>query len=470
MHMPPTGVSAYGCSRPWTGQSLCAQATASLVMDVGKIRAQFPILKVQVPSTSGKPNPLRYFDHAASTHAPRPVIDAVVDLAESGYANVHRANYHLSRAATDAFEGARASLIKFIGGNASENEILFSQNTTSAIEMAAHIMSNVPGDTVITHLEHHSNDLPHRRRGRVHRVDPEGDMNSLPGRIEAVLRRHKVKLVAITGASNVTGEAPDIHAVAKIAHEYDAKILVDAAQRFAHRPINVRKGSDASHIDFLVAAGHKSYAPFGSSLLFGPRDMLDRAPPTTPGGGTVVFVDRENAHFGMSPDRHEGGTPNVLGVVAFAAAVRWLSSIGMDAVEEHERALSKRLRATLARVDGLRTYKVGGAPDKLGVETFNLDGWSHQALSTALDDGWGVACRDGCFCAHPLMVDLLGVDDVAAVQEQMLAGKRERVPGMVRASLGIYSNQRDIDVLGEALSTLSQRPKPKPRLVVSASR
>lgn len=430
-------------------------------MDVGKIRAQFPILNVKVPSSNGTPNPLRYFDHASSTHPPRPVIEAVVDLAENGYANVHRGNYHLSRAATDAFEGAREALLRFIGGDTADNEILFSQNTTSAIEMAAHIMANVPGDTVITHLEHHSNDLPHRRRGRVHRVDPRGNLKQLPAHIDEVLSKHRVKLVAVTGASNVTGEAPDIHAIAKVAHDHGAKILVDAAQRFAHRPIQVRSHSDPGHIDFLVAAGHKSYAPFGSSILFGPRDLLNAAPPTTPGGGTVLFVDRENAHFGPSPDRHEGGTPNVAGAVAFAAAVGWLASIGMDAIEEHERKLVKRLRAKLETVPGLRSYKVGGALDKLGVEPFNLDGWTHETLATALDDGWGVACRDGCFCAHPLMVDLLGVSDVEAVQKKLLDGDRELVPGMVRASMGIYNNEADIDTLADALHDLANRTPAK---------
>lgn len=427
-------------------------------MDVDRIRAQFPILRVQVPSNRGKPNPLRYFDHAASTHAPRPVIQAVVDLAETGYANVHRGNYLLSRAATESFEGAREVILRFIGGHASEGEILFSQNTTSAIEMAAHIMSNVPGDTVITHLEHHSNDLPHRRRGRVHRVDPQGNVKDLPTLIEEVLRKNRVKLVAVTGASNVTGEAPDVHAIAKVAHEHGAKILVDAAQRFAHRGIHVRSLSDPAHLDFLVAAGHKSYAPFGSSILFGPKEMLDRAPPATPGGGTVLFVDREHAHFSPSPERHEGGTPNVAGAVAFAAAVRWLSSIGMDEVAGHERSLVRRLRAKLANVPGLRSYKVGGAPDRLGVEPFNLDGWPHEALATSLDAEWGIACRDGCFCAHPLMVDLLGVSDVAAVRDQLLAGDRQFVPGMVRASLGLYNNRSEVDVLAEALVELSARP------------
>jgi cysteine desulfurase / selenocysteine lyase len=128
-------------------------------MDTVKVRRQFPILDVRVPSSSGTSHPLRYFDHAASTHAPRPVLEAVVALAESGYANVHRGNYHLSRRATDAFESARETLLHFIGGDASESELVFSQNTTSAIEMGAQLMSHVPGDTVITHLEHHSNDL-----------------------------------------------------------------------------------------------------------------------------------------------------------------------------------------------------------------------------------------------------------------------------------------------------------------------
>jgi selenocysteine lyase/cysteine desulfurase len=426
---------------------------------VQALRRQFPILEASVPDGRGGTNPLRYLDHAASTHAPRPVLDEVADLMAAGYANVHRGNHHLSRTATDRFEQARATLLGFLGGRPEHGEIIFSSNTTTALDMAAHMMQQERGDTVITHLEHHSNDLPHRRRGRVHRVDPQGDVSSLPERIEAVLERNQVKLVAVTGASNVTGERPDVHAIARVAHAHGSRILVDAAQLFAHVPLDVKDPAADDHLDFVAAAGHKAYAPFGSAILYGPRELFDRAPPYMPGGGTVLFVGRDDAVFDRSPERHEGGTPNVAGAVAFAAGARWLEGIGRAELLEAEESLASYARDRLAQVDGLTAYQVGGARERLGVFPFTMTGWHHSQLASALDAGWGVATRDGCFCAHPLMVDLLGVGgpEMERIRQDMVADRIERVPGMVRASLGVYNDRQDVDVLVEALTSLARR-------------
>jgi selenocysteine lyase/cysteine desulfurase len=324
--------------------------------------------------------------------------------------------------------------------------------------MAAHAMAGIEGDTVITHLEHHSNDLPHRARGRVHRVDPEGDVASLPQRIEDVVSNHRIKLVAVTGASNVTGERPDLHAIARVAHANGARILVDAAQLFAHAPIDVGEPDAEDHLDFVAAAGHKSYAPFGSAILYGPRDVLDAADPTLPGGGTVDYVGREEVCYVRGPERHEGGTPNVVGAVAFAAAARWIESLGREALAKDEAELASFARRRLGDVDGLTAYRVGGDVTRLGVLPFLVKGWDHAALADALDAGWGVAVRDGCFCAHPLMVDLLGVptSELPAIRERLVSGATD-VPGLVRASLGIYNSREDVDVLAEALSELSAR-------------
>jgi cysteine desulfurase / selenocysteine lyase len=445
---------------------LGVRLTFAMTIDLSKIRAQFPILATPVPGTKGS-HPLRYFDHAASTHAPRPVIDAVSEFMSSGYANVHRGNHHLSRTATDAFEDARETLLRFIGGRAETGCVLFSQNTTSALTMAAKIMQDEPGDTIITHLEHHSNDLPHRARGRVHRVDPQGDIASLPKRIESVLKKNKVKLVAVTGASNVTGEQPDVHAIARVAHAHGARILVDAAQLFAHVPIDVKDPSSEDHIDFLAAAGHKSYAPYGSAFLYAPIELCDRAQPVTPGGGTVTYVGRDEVCYTTGPERHEGGTPNVVGAVAFAAAAKWLQAIGRKELHDAESHLASHARARLADVPGLRAYKVGGAKQRLGVFPFLLDGWDHAALSHALDEGWGIATRDGCFCAHPLLIDLLEVKNVAEIRQRLVAGQTDNVPGLVRASLGIYNTREEVDVLAEALTQLGQRkPTAAQRLAV----
>jgi selenocysteine lyase/cysteine desulfurase len=174
------------------------------------------------------------------------------------------------------------------------------------------------------------------------------------------LRAQAVKLVAVTGASNVTGYLADVHRIARMAHACGARILVDGAQILAHAPFDLLPDGDPGHIDFFAGAGHKAYAPFGSSFLFGPTELLDEAPPYIPAGGTVVYVTEEEAYYKKSPERHEGGTPNIAGAVALAAALRFLEAAGMEEVREHERALVERAMDGLRRLDGVRVL---GHPD-----------------------------------------------------------------------------------------------------------
>ena len=227
-------------------------------------------------------------------------------------------------------------------------------NTTQALDLAAHVMAHRKGVTLVSLMEHHSNDLPHRARGRVVHFGVKDDGTLDYDDLEAKLREHEVKLVAVTGASNVTGYLADIHRIARMAHARGAKILVDGAQILAHAPFDVLPDDDPGHIDFFAGAGHKAYAPFGSSFLFGPTDLLDEAPPYIPAGGTVVYVTEDEAYYKKSPDRHEGGTPNIAGAVALAAALRFLEEAGMEAVREHERALVERAMDGLRKLDGVQ--------------------------------------------------------------------------------------------------------------------
>ena len=442
---------------------MLARLLEAMTFDVDAVRAAFPILGRRIATPDGE-RPLVYFDHGASTHAPKPVLDAVQDLMTRNYANIHRGHHTLSQESSDLFDATFDTFADFIGAPREKGTIVLSHNTTAALDLAAHILRDVPGHTLTTRMEHHSNDLPHRRAGAVvhAEVDDAGrvDLDDM----QRLLDQGGVKLVAVSGASNVTGHTPPIHRIARMAHDAGARILVDAAQLYAHVPIDVKAEGHPEHIDLLAAAGHKAYAPFGSAFLYGPRDLFDAAPPHTPGGGTVDWVTDDGALHNRSPDRHMGGTPNVAGAVAFAAATRFLAGIGMDAVRDHEVALMRhglRRFAELEEEHGVRLLGPRDPAEKVGVFTFLVPGHRHEEVAARLDRDHGIATRDGCFCAHPLLQRLLGIDDVAAFTRRISRGEDVPLPGATRAALGIYNTEAEVDLLAEALAGIaSSEPAP----------
>ncbi len=428
-------------------------------MDTAAIRAQFPVLKRTIDGERG-PNPLTFMDHGASTHAPQPVIDAVVDLHSNHYANIHRGNHALSIESSDLFDGAVDDFANFIGAKPEHGRFIMTGNTTQALSLAAHVMKDEPGATLTTLAEHHSNDLPHRAAGElVHAaVDHYGrpDLED----VEAKLQDHQIKLLAVTGCSNVTGYMPPIHDLARLAHDHGAKILVDAAQLYAHAPIDVKPDDHPEHIDFLAAAGHKAYAPFGSAFLFGDEDLFNAAPPVMPGGGTVDWVTDMGAWFNKSPDRHMGGTPNITGVVAFAAATRWLAGIGMDNVRQHELELIEQGHGHFERLAEEHRVEMLGTPEaheKVGVFSFLVPGTHHDVVSQVLSNEWGIATRNGCFCAHPLLHRLLRLGDTSKWTDALSRGESIPLPGATRATVGIYNEARDVDLLAQAVDAVARR-------------
>jgi selenocysteine lyase/cysteine desulfurase len=413
-----------------------------------RIREQFPITRQRFRVVGrDEPQPLIYMDHGASTHPPSPVLEAYKDFLEHSYSNVHRGRHFLSQIATLNFEHVYSDIRTFIGGGDLRNTVILLSNTTQALDLAAHAMAGVPGATLVSLMEHHSNDLPHRARGRVIHFGVRDDGGLDYEDLERKLATERIKLVAVTGASNVTGYITDIHRIARAAHAHGARILVDAAQLLAHAPIDVLPDDDPGHIDFVAAAGHKAYAPFGSSFLFGPRDVLDAAPPYIPAGGTVVFVTPDEAVFKKSPDRHEGGTPNIAGAIALGASLRFLSEVGLGAIREHERSLTEMAMDGLARIDGVRLLGDLDPSHRLGVLSMTIEGIPHELAATVLNREAAIAVRNGCFCAHPYLHKLLGVADTTDLRRRLEAGEELELPGAVRPTIGIFNTEAEISEL-----------------------
>ncbi|HMN95730.1 MAG TPA: aminotransferase class V-fold PLP-dependent enzyme [Phycisphaerales bacterium] len=418
--------------------------------DFASIRADFGITGELVRTADGVMRPLVYLDHAASTHPPSTVVATLTHFLECEYANVHRANYALARAATDRFDAAFRICAEFVGGDLDEGCVVFTANTTHGCDLVAHCTAHLPGKTLVTDLEHHSNDLPHRRCGEVvrARLTREGRLDL--EHVESIFRRERIRLFAVCGAANVTGWMPPLRELARLAHEHGALIAVDAAQLVAHVPIDVRRGDEAEGIDFLVTAGHKAYAPFGIGFVYARRALLDAAPPHLPGGGTAASVTDADAVYLSSPDRHQGGTPNIGGAIAYAAMLRYLKAIGMERVRAHELALMRRAWARLRGLDDVILYGPDALDERVGILTFNVAGVNDMLAAAVLGEEFGVAVRNGRFCAHVHAANLLrnqgGHTPIG-----------DAPPSAVRASFGLYNDEADVDRLLEAIDALRGR-------------
>lgn len=428
------------------------------MLDIEYIREEFPITKkcFQVYGST-EPKNLIYLDHGASTHPCSTVLNKYIDFIKNYYSNVHRGKHYLSMIATELFERVYDSIFKFINASKPDNAIVLTANTTSALDMTAWLMKDYEGITLVSLMEHHSNDLPHRHRGEVLHfgVNKDGtlDMHDL----EHKLAKHKVKLVAVTGASNVTGSINDIHKIAELAHKHGARILVDAAQILAHKQINVKPNNDPQHIDFLAAAGHKAYAPFGSAFLFGPREVLDRVQPYTPGGGTVLFVSEHDYIYASSPDRHQGGTPNIAGAIALAESLNFLSVAGLENVRQHEIELTEYALNRLKDVPEINILGDIPAGNRLGVITFNIGELSNGLVADILNHEGAIATRNGRFCAHPYLSFLLGRSDSEEIIERLRRGEKFDIGGAVRISFGIYNTESEVDDVVENLKMIANR-------------
>jgi selenocysteine lyase/cysteine desulfurase len=393
-------------------------------------------------------------DYAASAPALRVVHDAVEELL-GWYSSVHRGAGFKSRASTAAYEGARESIRDFVNARA-DDAVIITRNTTDSINLLA---GTLPESTHVVAFagEHHANLLPWKRIGVRYLPVPETPADMLE-QLETTLRDlphcEDPHLVAVTGASNVTGEIWPVGEIARLAHEHGARLLVDAAQLAPHAPIDMQRDG----IDYLALSGHKLYAPYGAGALIGERDWLSAGDPFLRGGGAVKLVTINETVWAELPDRQEAGSPNVIGAVAMGVACDTLAAAGMDRIAAEEAEMLAYARERLATVDGFEAYGVW-SPDhpRVGLLTFNVRGVPYDLLASVLSAEHGIGIRHGCFCAHPLMVRLLRVDDaeINRLLDETRAGHHERLPGAARMSLGLGSTRADLDSLTDALRAIA---------------
>ncbi|HZU13483.1 MAG TPA: SufS family cysteine desulfurase [Chloroflexota bacterium] len=392
-------------------------------LDVAAIRRDFPIL-------SGATR-LIYLDSAATSQKPRPVIERLARYYETQNANVHRGVYRLAEEATAAYEEARATLARFIG--ARPEETIFVRNATEGINLVANTWgaANIgEGDVIVlTEMEHHSNLIPWQllaeRTGAQLRyigLTPDGRLQ--PDALEEILAGGRVKLVATTYVSNVLGTVNPIADMSRAAHAAGARILVDAAQAAPHFPLDVRR----LDVDFLALTGHKMLGPMGIGVLYGRQEILDAMPPFLGGGEMIRRVGREHSTWNDLPWKFEAGTPNVEGAVGLAEAVRYLESVGLEAIAAHDRRLAAYALSRLREIPGLIAY---GPEERGALVAFTLPDIHPHDLASLLDER-DIAVRAGHHCAQVLH-------------------ERLDVPATTRASFYLYNDERDVDTLVQGI-------------------
>ena len=395
--------------------------------DVEKLRRDFPILDEK---PYGKP--LVYLDNAASAQKPRQVIERMTHVYEHEYANVHRGLHYLANAAIDAFEGARASVRRFLNAE-SNDEIVFTRSATEAINLVAasfglaHIGE---GDEILLSImEHHSNIVPwhfHReRKGAVLNwieIDDDGhiDLDAFEKQIGP-----KTRIVAITHMSNVLGAPTPIADIVRISHAHGVPVLVDGSQGAVHLDVDVR----ALDVDFYILTGHKVYGPTGIGVLYGKKKWLENLPPFNGGGEMIEVVSRDRVTYNAPPHRFEAGTPPIVQAVGLGAALDYMDMVGRAAIRAHEADLTAYAMDTLSRLNSLRI--IGKAKDKGPIVSFEMKGAHAHDVATIIDRA-GVAVRAGTHCAMPLL-------------------ERFGATSTCRASFALYNTRAEIDALAAAL-------------------
>ncbi len=420
-------------------------------------------LDVEVPLLDGSKTRYINFDNAASTPPLKAVQEAVNEFMRY-YSSVHRGTGFKSQLSTHFYEEARQAVMRFVGADPETHICAFGKNTTEAInKLARRFPFTKERNVVITSgMEHHSNDLPWREAAEVVHIQLLSDGKLDFDDFDSKLKEYKdrVALVAISGGSNVTGFITPIHDLAEKTHAVGAQFMADCAQLAPHRKVDMLPLDDSRHLDYIAISAHKMYAPYGTGALIGRKDTFETGDPDMVGGGVVEIVSLEDVVWAEPPDRDEAGSPNHVGAIAMAAAINTLTAIGMDTIASHEAALTAHALHRFREIPNLNIFgdkDPENAAQRLGVISFNLQGVDHFKVASILGHEYGIGVRNGCFCAQPLIMHLLKIKGEAAqkVQEDIIQGDRSEMPGLIRASFGLFNRTEEIDIFIDALKDIT---------------
>ena len=397
-----------------------------MAFPVNQLRNDFPILSTQV---HGKP--LVYFDNGATTQKPRQVINRLVEYYETENSNVHRGAHHLSNLATVSFEGARNFIAQYINALKTE-EVIFTRGTTDSINLVAssfHSFIQKGDEVLITAMEHHSNLVPWQQLCK----NKEANLCVIPvledGTLDMPVARKmlspKVKILAFTHISNVLGTINPVKELIAEAHHYNIPVLIDGAQAIAHVQVDVQE----LDCEFYAFSAHKAYGPMGTGVLYGKSEWLNKLPPCQFGGEMIDQVSFDKTVFNKLPYKFEAGTPNVADVLGMETALRYLDTLGIKNIQQHEDGLLEHATSSLLKIPGIKI--IGQAKQKTAVISFIVEGIHPYDLGTLLDQ-MGIAVRTGNHCAQPL-VESLGIN------------------GTIRVSFGFYNTLSEVDYFIDSL-------------------
>jgi len=420
-------------------------------------------LNFKVTLLNGKK--IRYInlDNAATT-SPFKRVKQNIDQFLDAYGSVHRGAGQKSEIATKAYDKAREDVSRSVGAS-KDYYVILTKNTTEAINHAAELMHFIPGRVLVSDIEHSSNLLPWLKYNKsiVYRTTKDNKIDY--GRIVEIFEKFKkakgdkrIKLLAVVGASNVTGYKPDVHRLAKIAHKYGAYVLVDSCQLLQHEKIKIMGKDDPRHLDFIAFSGHKMYAPYGGGCLVGLKKFFDEVIPYQIGGGNLAYITQDfKIKKFETVQTHDPGTPNAVGIISMAEAFKELEDIGMDKISKYEHELIRYAFSRLGEINGLKIYS--DPNNNPSMILFDIEGFDYRLTSEILAKEFGIGTRAGSFCVYQLIRKLKAISekDDKRIAAEVGKGVTLNMPGVIRASFALYNNVEDVDRLANAIKTIIKK-------------
>ncbi len=408
-----------------------------------------------VITAGGKVTKRVYFNNAATTLALRPIMQVVNN-------NIPLLTYidapgALGRRNTKWYEDIRDLTLNFVGGNAALDTVIYVKNSTEGINLLSDLYHQENPDQVIitTAMEHMANYLPYKNRFKtvLAGVTPGGELDLADLEKKLKKYKNKVKLVAVTGASNVTGITPPIYQIARLVHQYKAKILVDVVQLIQHQPFSMKPHDDPEHIDYIVFSAHKCYTPIDGGILIGPDNFFKKYLPFLDGAGTTEFISSKKIIYTPPPQRFEAGFPDLFGIIAMGEALKFLKNVGLHNIAAYEKKLYDYAKRVLKNIPGVTIYAENSTNVKIPCISFNIQGVNYRKVAKTLASQSGIEVGAGTVGANIYVQSLVGVSPEKAYQDYLCGNPA----GLVRISLGMYNTLAEIDHFAAALSKLTKQ-------------